>query len=129
MQLPTYKKSSKLGEIGLSIVKDIIESELDWIFRKNHQEHDFGIDAYIDINTEFGHITGKSIALQVKTGASYFSETNSFGWVYRDSIEHLNYYLNHQIPVVIILVNNLERKVYWCLCDSEKPNKLVRTGK
>jgi len=120
MKLPKQSIKSDLGEQGLTIVKRVVEKELHWIFRKNHQENDYGIDAYIDLTTELRNVTGKSIALQVKTGQSYFAEKNSFGWVYRDEIEHLNYYLNHQIPVIILLVDEKEDKVYWCLCDAEK---------
>ncbi len=60
MKLPQYDNSSKKGEDGATIVKAIVESELKWIFRKNHQETDFGIDAYIDLITEKGQVTGKS---------------------------------------------------------------------
>jgi hypothetical protein len=120
MKLPKQNINSELGEQGLTIVKQIVEKELHWIFRKNHQEHDYGIDAYIDLTTDLRQVTGKSIALQVKTGESYFTEKNTFGWVYRDQIEHLNYYLNHQIPVFILLVNEKENKVYWCLCEFDK---------
>ncbi len=123
MKLPKQNINSNLGEQGLTIVKQIVEKELHWIFRKNHQEHDYGIDAYIDLTTDLRQVTGKSIALQVKTGASYFDEKNSFGWVYRDQIEHLNYYLNHQIPVIILLVNEIEEKVFWCLCDPDKTDQ------
>ena len=120
MELPSYNNSSRKGEDGITIVKTIVEKQMQWIFRKNHQEHDFGIDAYIDVISEVGHLTGKSIALQVKTGLSYFNEQISLGWVYRDSIEHLNYYLNHDIPVLILLVNDQNEKVYWNICEPSK---------
>ena len=42
----------------------------------NHKENDFGIDAFIDVIAEFGQVTGKTIAAQVKTGSSYFKEKN-----------------------------------------------------
>lgn len=75
MKLPNYNNSSKKGEDGITIIKSIVEKELDWIFRPNHKEHDFGIDAYLDVIAEFGQVTGKTIAAQVKTGESYFKET------------------------------------------------------
>jgi hypothetical protein len=125
MELPKYDNSSKKGEDGLTIVKSIVESDLKWIFRKNHQEVDFGIDAYIDVISEFGNVTGKSIALQIKTGESYFTESNEFGWVFRGEMKHLNYYLNHQIPVIIVLVNDKTKTAYWTLCD---PNKTIKAG-
>jgi len=123
MILPTYNKSSQKGEDGITIVKRIVEKDMRWIFRKNHQEFDFGIDAFIDISNEYSQLTGKSIALQIKTGTSYFSESTSAGWVYRDDIAHLNYYLNHDIPVLILLVDDQQEKVYWNVCDASKTEK------
>lgn len=124
MDLPKYDKASKKGEDGITIVKTIVENELKWVFRKNHQENDFGIDAYIDVISETGHVTGKSIALQIKTGESYFKEKNDFGWVYRGEMKHLNYYLNHDIPVIIIIVDNQET-AFWTVCE---PDKTIRAG-
>lgn len=123
MEFPKYDKNSKKGETGITIVKTIVQSELNWIFRKNHQEDDFGIDAYFDIISEIGQVTGKSIAVQIKTGDTYFSEKNALGWVYRGELKHLNYYLNHDIPVIIIIVDDNEKVAYWCLCNSHKTQK------
>lgn len=123
MDLPKYNIASKKGEEGVTIVKSIVENDLNWIFRKNNQEFDFGIDAYIDIISEFAQITGKSIALQIKTGQSFFSEMNDNGWVYRGDMKHLNYYLNHDMPVIIVIVNEITKKIFWCLCDAKKTEK------
>jgi hypothetical protein len=125
MDLPKYDKSSKTGEVGLTIVKEIVENKLNWIFRKNHQETDFGIDAYFDIIAEKNSITGKSIAVQIKSGDSYFKEPNELGWTFRGEMKHLNYYLNHEIPVIIIIVDIENKSCYWNLCD---PYKTVKAG-
>lgn len=129
MELPNYSKYSRIGEDGITILKKIIDSKLNWLFRVNHKEHDFGIDAYIDVITELGEVTGKSIAIQVKTGQSYFKEKNDIGWIYRGEMSHLNYYLNHDIPVVIVLVNNKTQKAYWCYCDASKTSKANKKWK
>jgi hypothetical protein len=123
MELPKYDPKSKKAEDGITIVKTIIEKEFNWIFRKNHQEDDFGIDAFLDVVNEKSQLTGKSIAIQVKTGDSFFKEKNSYGWIFRGEMRHLNYYLNYQLPVVIIIVNDSDSKSYWCLCDGSKTDK------
>lgn len=123
--LPKYNAALKKGEDGITILKKLIERKLNWIFRSNHKEHDFGIDGYIDIITDLNQVTGKTIALQVKTGPSYFKETNDLGWVYRGEISHLNYYLNNALPVLIILVDEIKEKAFWCHCDASKTE---RTG-
>ena len=120
MKLPKYDGPAKKGEEGATIVKAIVEEDLKWIFRKNHQENDFGIDAYIDLITDKNYVTGKSIAIQIKTGDSYFKEQNETGWIFRGKLKHLNYYLNHDIPVIIVLVDDQNKSAYWCLCDPSK---------
>lgn len=125
MKFPKYQKSNQIGEQGITILKEIIETDLNWIFRPNHLEHDFGIDAYIDVVSENGSVTGKSIALQVKAGDSYFKEENEIGWVFRGQMAHLNYYLNHDIPVLIVLVDISNKKAFWCHCN---PNKTIAAG-
>lgn len=129
MILPKYDISSKKGEYGTTIVKAIVEDELEWIFRKNNQENDFGIDAYIDLITDKRFVSGKSIALQIKTGDSYFKEQNEIGWIFRGELKHLNYYLNHDIPVIIVLVNDQNKSAYWCLCDFSKTEKAGQNWK
>lgn len=123
MELPKYSNSSQKGEIGFTILKSIVENDLRWILRKNNLENDFGIDAYIDVITDKSEVTGKSIAVQVKTGKSYFEEKNEIGWVYRGEMKHLNYYLNHDLPVILIIIEEISRSAYWCLCDAEKTQK------
>ena len=45
--------------------KKIIENQFEWIFKPTPLEHDFGIDACIDIVTEQRRVTGKYIGIQV----------------------------------------------------------------
>ncbi|WP_323757270.1 DUF4365 domain-containing protein [Roseivirga sp.] len=123
MDFPYYKSTSQKGNNGLTILTHIVQKKLGWIVRPNHNETDFGIDAYLDLITEFGQVTGKTIASQVKTGGSYFNEKNNLGWVYRDDMSHLNYYLNHDIPVVVFLVDDIKEEVYWCYCDPMQTEK------
>jgi hypothetical protein len=120
MDLPIYSDNAELGEIGETIVKEIVQTQLKWRFRKNHLEDDFGIDAFIDIINASKQLTGKYINLQIKTGESYFVEKDVRGWIYRGERKHLNYYLNHDSPVIILLVDDKLRKVFWCLCDKKK---------
>lgn len=83
-------------------------------------ENDFGIDAYIDIITETGQVTEKSIAIQVKTGSSFFEEVNEIGFVFRGDVKHLNYYMNLQIPILIVIVDEVDKTAYWEVFKSEK---------
>jgi len=117
MELPEYNLNRKLGEKGVTIVKEIVENKLNWIFRKVPLDDDFGIDGYMDILEDKKYVTGKSIAIQIKTGKSYFSNETSSGWMYYGENKHLNYYMNLDSPVIIALVNPTTKKVYWSEFD------------
>jgi len=123
MDLPKSNKSNKIGRKGVTILTSIVEDQLDWQLRINHQEDDFGIDAYIDIITEEGHLTGKSIAVQIKSGQSYFRQKTDYGWVYSGELKHLNYYLNHEIPVILVIVDTDSKKAYWEICDADQTDR------
>jgi hypothetical protein len=119
-KFPRIQKSTSKGENGLTIVKNIVEQNLGWLFRQNHLEHDFGIDAYIDVITDSNQVTGKSIAIQVKTGSSFFDEANEIGFVFRGDIKHLNYYMNLPIPILIVIVDDIGKMAFWEVFKAEK---------
>ncbi len=118
MNLPKYTQSKKKGRDGLNIVTKIVEKTFDWIVRPNHQEDDYGIDAYIDITID-GYVTGKSIAIQIKSGESYLKELNNEFWNFIGEKKHLNYYLNHDTPILIVLVDLVMEIAYWEVCKIE----------
>lgn len=123
MDLPKSNKSNKIGRKGVTILTSIIVDQLDWLLRINHQEDDYGIDAYIDTVTEEGYLTGKSIAVQIKSGQSYFKQKNEYGWKYSGELRHLNYYLNHEIPVILVIIDTDLQKAYWVILDAEQTEK------
>lgn len=125
MDLPMYIPSNKKGRNGLNILTKIVENELGWIVRPNHQEDDFGIDAYIDIVID-GFVTGKSIALQLKSGQSYLKEINSDFWIFYGEKKHLNFFLNHDNPVLVVLVDLDLEIAYWEICEIENVNLLSK---
>ena len=120
---PKINLISLTGENGITILKKIVETKLGWLFRQNHQENDFGIDGYIDVVTEVGQITGKSIAFQLKSGKSYFYNQNEIGFVFSGNKKHLNYYLNLEIPIIIIILDVEFEKGYWEVFDAKKTDK------
>jgi hypothetical protein len=117
---PKINRSTQKGEQGMTILKEIIENDLGWFFRPNHLEHDFGIDGYMDIITDSGQITGKSIAFQLKSGSSYFTDQNEIGIIFKGERKHLNYYLNLEIPILIIILDINSRIAFWEVFDGAK---------
>jgi hypothetical protein len=63
---PTYSKQARAGEKGVDVVACVFNDDFRWLFRRNHQEHDFGIDAQVDVVLESGAVTGQILALQIK---------------------------------------------------------------
>jgi hypothetical protein len=117
--------ANNVGQTGMDTVASITNDQLNWIFRQTHQESDYGIDGYLDVVLENGSVTGQSIAVQIKTGESFFKTKTSAGYVFYGEGKHLNYYLNHATPVIFIICNPKSLECYW---EHFKVEKTERTG-
>ena len=122
-QYPKYTSSARKGERGVRLVAHTIDNEFGWLFKRNHQEHDFGIDGQIEVITEEGFVTGQILAAQIKFGFSFFKETNKWGFVYRGEKKHFNYLSNYPIPVLIILCDESSCECYWVRFEMEQTMK------
>ncbi len=60
-----------------------------------------------------GQGTGRHIAAQVKTGPSFFGAPSSNGWWFPFGDKYRQYWLNHDLPVIIVLVDLESRTAYW----------------
>ncbi|MBY5815650.1 DUF4365 domain-containing protein [Rhizobium leguminosarum] len=110
--LPKANRSKFTGNAGINRVSQIFNDDFRWIFRKVSQEDDFGIDGFADVVTETGHVTGQSIAVQVKHGSSYFAQQTDSHITFNGELKHLNYYHNISVPVLIV-VSDPEGDAYW----------------
>jgi len=116
---PKQSTHQKTGRVGETFFEHFVTNVLSWIYRPVHQESDFGIDGYIDILKD-GNVTGKSIATQIKCGNSYISKKSNGGIKYEGKNKHLNYYLNLQIPIILIVLSDDCSKAFWVLFDIQK---------
>jgi hypothetical protein len=114
---------SRQGSVGVEIVSSIVSNELKWLFRKVHLEEDFGIDGYIDVVLDDGSVTGLSLAAQIKCGMSFLKTKTNSGFVFYGEGKHLNYYLNSQLPILIILCDPETRRCYWELFEAQRTEK------
>jgi hypothetical protein len=110
---------------GVHLIGARVEYELNWLFREL-PINDFGVDAHIEQCID-GRPTGKLIGLQIKSGDSYFREGDGDSVVLRDSLRHLDYWLNYSTPVVVVLVH-LERQEYIWELVSEATATRLETG-
>lgn len=85
--------------MGVNAVERIVVGDLSWIFREQ-PILDFGIDAQVELVID-GNPTGKLIGLQIKTGPGNFRQTSE-GLVYYGEPAHLDYWLGHSLPVILI---------------------------
>lgn len=117
---PTFSYSAKQGERGVGLVSRIVSDNFQWLFKRNHQEHDFGIDGQIELVTSAGAVTGKMIAAQIKYGESFLAEQNNWGYVYRGEKKHFNYLANYPIPVIICICDPKSENCYWVRFEADK---------
>lgn len=94
-----------------------------WLFREQLW-HDFGIDAQVEI-VEEGVPTGNLIAIQIKSGKSYFSEQTDTAFVFRTDDKHIEYWSKHSLPVILVLYNPESDTLYW---ETVSENTVSSTG-
>lgn len=110
---PKFAHSAKQGERGINLVSRVVSDNFGWLFKRNHQEFDFGIAAQIEVVTDSGAVTGQMVAVQIKFGKSFFEEKNQWGYVYRGECKHFNYFSNYPIPVLIVICHPDSGDCYW----------------
>jgi len=124
-EYPEVTDEDKLGNKGMRIVQDIVEDNLGWLFRAQ-TTRDFGIDAQIEVVTDKSKATGKIIAAQIKCGESFFKESNDEGYVFRPKNKHVQYWLEHSLPVIVVICHPDTHECWWIEVTNEN---IVRTGK
>lgn len=115
--------TNTIDRIGVSKCQ-LLFSQNKFIFREQTIS-DYGIDALIETR-EKDAPTGKMIAIQIKSGESYFRETDGDYIVYRVDEKHRNYWINHSLPVIIVLYSPELDKCIW---ENVNRQTLILCGK
>jgi hypothetical protein len=123
MKADSKSRTERIGIAGTQLIFD----KLGWIFREQPIE-DYGIDAHIEV-VESNLATGKLIALQIKSGKSYFKEKTSDGFVFRGDIEHLEYWQKHSLPVLVVLYHADDEIAYWQIVNNITVQKTDKAWK
>ncbi len=97
--------------LGIAKLQKVFGS-IGWFFREQFIE-DYGIDAQVEV-VENNRPTGELIALQVKSGDSYCAEVRKGCIIYRPDKIHVEYWVKHSLPVVVVIYSPTEDKAYWC---------------
>lgn len=99
------------GRTGVHHIGELVNEQLEWIFREQPTD-DYGIDAIIETAGE-DRPTGQMIGVQIKTGKSYFKEQKDDCVVFRFDKAHADYWLNHSLPVIIVLYDPEQKLCIW----------------
>lgn len=80
------KASARVADEGVTHTQQVIQDELGWVFR-NQPTEDYGIDAQTEV-VDGEDVRGRLLALQIKSGTSWFKETGPGGWWFRPDRDH-----------------------------------------
>lgn len=126
--LPIYSETDETGDLGIDLVSQKIKKEFSWIFREQ-PKNDLGIDAHIEIVNDKRQGTGRILAAQIKSGPSFFQNQDDVGFLFYGQQKHLNYWLNHSLPVIIILCDIGNDNCYWVEVTRTNVVKLDKSWK
>ena len=97
--------------IGIHYCGQIAEQN-NWLFREQPID-DVGIDAHIEFLNESGE-SKQLIALQIKSGKSWFDEQKDDCVIFRDINERqYNYWTTNSLPCIIVLYNPNDGTCIW----------------
>ena len=102
--------SEDKGNIGIDELSSAIR-KLGYKFRRQF-ESDYGIDAHIEIRVAELYPTGKLIGVQVKVDKSDCTEAKEH-YNFTSDYTHLNYWLNHSLPVIIVHYDTQKDMLNW----------------
>ena len=110
------RDSDQTSHLGVSLLQHAV-LEAGHIFRQQPIP-DYGIDAHIEIK-EGSKPTGRLIAVQVKAGQSYFTKEEETGFRHYISDRHLELWLNHSLPVILVLCDVQTKICYYEIVTNE----------
>ena len=68
------------------------------------------------------------LAIQIKGSLSWFKEPGPGGWWFRPNTEHVRYWTNHSLPVIVVLYHPETDRCYWQLVDRETLTETASGG-
>lgn len=102
--------TDQTGRAGIHAVSAILTG-MGWAVREQATS-DFGIDLQAEKLAPNGDGTGRLIAIQVKSGKSWFKKRGD-NYVYYGAQRHREYWLSHSLPVFIVIHDPEEKLTLW----------------
>lgn len=110
MIFPKYRQTNSQERLGVNAVAETM-AKIGQIWRETPMA-DVGIDGQIEYVSPEGFATGRMIAVQVKSGSSFFKESNG-DWVFHPEEKHRFYWERFPLPVLIVIHNPDTNLSYW----------------
>jgi hypothetical protein len=104
---PQYLKQERAGVIA--VATEINRLGLIW---RELMMVDVGIDGQVEFVNQAGQATGQTIAIQVKSGRSYFHDHGDC-WHFYPDVKHRFYWERFPIPVIVALHAPEHGETYW----------------
>lgn len=111
-----HKPSAAIADIGVTQTQLAVGKELGWLFREQ-PTLDYGIDAQIEV-VDGTNVTGRLLAVQIKSGSSFFAHPTADGWWYYPDAAHVEYWTKHALPVMVVFYEPESETCYWQLINS-----------
>ena len=109
--------SNSTGRIGVYHIVEIAARN-NWMFREQPID-DIGIDAHMELVEATGE-SKQLLALQIKTGTSWFKEKKEDYIIFRDINERqYNYWTRNSLPCIVVLYNPDDDMCIWQKLTSE----------
>lgn len=105
--LPANHRTERAGVIAVASALN----EIGLIWRETERT-DVGIDGHIELVNENGHATGVLVAVQIKSGDSYFNEGDT-EWRYYPEEKHRQYWERYPTPVLVVLHSPSRGESFW----------------
>lgn len=111
------------GEIGAAAGRIFnYKAPLNWIIRSQEDQDDHGIDCEIELKDSSGKALGQErvfkIQLKGQENCSFIEDGQKLS--FSVSRARLQYYLNFNIPVILVVVEVSSEKIYWVSVTDNK---------
>jgi hypothetical protein len=95
-----------------------VSAELPGLLFREQRSGDTGLNAHLEITEDFPK-AGKTIGLQVRSDENTHLERSARGYICRGEMSHLVYWLQHAIPVVVMIHERKSGQILWEFVNPE----------
>lgn len=95
-----------------------ITARLPGLIFREQRRGDTGLDAHLEITEDYPKM-GKTIGLQLRSDEGSYLEHSARGYVCRGEMAHLAYWLQHSIPVLVMIYERQRDRILWEVADAD----------